>query len=183
MTRIVAGNAKGRVLQVPKSGTRPTSERVREALFSRIEHYGYLDQTKVLDLFAGSGALGLEAASRGAAEVIAVEANANAVRVIRANAQETNLRLDVYQGKAETYLATAASGKFDLVLIDPPYDYSDEALGELLLALKPHLCADAMIVVERSKHSPDPLWPAGIELDDDRKWGDTRVWTAFMQSE
>ncbi|MDY5585098.1 MAG: 16S rRNA (guanine(966)-N(2))-methyltransferase RsmD [Arcanobacterium sp.] len=183
MTRIVAGTAKGRMLQVPKSGTRPTSERVREALFSRIEHYGYLKGSRVLDLFAGSGALGLEAASRGAAEVIAVEANANAVRVIRANAQETGLRLDVYQGKAETYLVTAASGEFDLVLIDPPYDYSDEALEELLLALSPHLCADAMILVERSKHSPEPVWPAGIALADQRSWGDTRVWTAFMQDE
>lgn len=183
MTRIVAGTAGGRNLQVPKSGTRPTSERVREAMFSRLEHYGYIEGCAVLDLYAGSAVLGLEAKSRGARSVVSVEASRQAAGVARANAKATGLEIDVVPMKAETYLATEPSERFDLAFLDPPYDIGEGALALVLELLVPHLAADAMVVVERSKHSPEPAWPEGLELDDDRTWGDTRVWSAVMAGE
>ena len=92
MTRIVAGSVGGRRIEVPRRGTRPTSERVRESLFGRLEHYGALDGARVLDLCAGSGALGLEAASRGAGEVVLVDSSRAAVAVCRANIRALGLR-------------------------------------------------------------------------------------------
>lgn len=192
MTRIVAGSAKGHKLLVPKSGTRPTSERVREALFSRLAHYGYLDGCIVLDLFAGSGALALEALSRGALSATCVDASAGAAKVIRANATALGVKLDVVNQKVQTYLALAAEAemsnpaeqekknaqKFDLVFIDPPYDFGEDTLEETLYLLHPLLKHDAMVVVERSSRAPEPSWPEFLVLDDVRKWGDTRVWSA-----
>lgn len=183
MTRIVAGTAGGRNLQVPKSGTRPTSERVREAMFSRLEHYGYIEDCAVLDLYAGSAALGLEAKSRGARSVVAVESSRQAASVARANAKATGLEIDVVPMKAETYLATEPSERFDLVFLDPPYDVSEGDLGLVLELLVAHLAPDAMVVLERNKRSPEPAWPARLVLDDDRTWGDTRVWSAVVAGE
>lgn len=181
MSRIVAGTAKGRELKVPKSGTRPTSSRVREALFSRLEHRGYVADCTYLDLFGGSGALVLEALSRGAASGVAVDAAASASRIMSENAKRTGLPLTVVNEKAETYLATAPAGVFDVVLIDPPYDMSEEALANVLAAIPAHLTHDGIVVVERTKRSPEPTWPDELELEDERKWGDTRVWTAIMR--
>ncbi len=181
MTRIVAGSAKGRTIQVPKSGTRPTSERVREALFSRLEHFGYIQGCVVLDLYAGSGALALEALSRGATAAVAVEAHGGAVKIISANASALELPLQVVNAKVDTYLTGLNAQQFDLVFLDPPYDLSEESLAKTLELLVAHLKDDAMVVVERAVRSAQPLWPAGLELDDERKWGDTRVWTAIMQ--
>ncbi|MDP9805680.1 16S rRNA (guanine966-N2)-methyltransferase [Trueperella bonasi] len=183
MTRIVAGAAGGLALQVPKSGTRPTSERVREGMFSRLEHYGYIEDCAVLDLYAGSGALGLEAKSRGARRVVAVEAHRPAAQVAIANAKATGLDVEIVNQKAETYLASEPIEKFDLVLIDPPYDVSEEQIAVVLALLRPHLADDAMVVVERAKKAPEPQWPAGLVRDDVRKWGDTRVWSAVVEQE
>lgn len=179
MTRIVAGTAKGRILKVPTAGTRPTSERVREALFSRLEHRGYIQECRVLDLYAGSGALGLEAASRGASYVELVEASSKAAHIIRANASELGLGVNVRACKVQTWLdETACEESFDLALLDPPYDMTEEELSLALLALEKHVCDDALIVVERSSRSPQPLWPHGWKMEDKRAFGDTCLWTA-----
>lgn len=110
MTRIVAGSAKGRTLAVPKSGTRPTSERVREALFSRLDHMNVLEGATVLDLFAGTGALGLEALSRGAARATLVEKASAAARVATANVRATGLSARVVTADVRAYLG-ASSGE------------------------------------------------------------------------
>ncbi|XCB30208.1 16S rRNA (guanine(966)-N(2))-methyltransferase RsmD [Arcanobacterium hippocoleae] len=180
MTRIVAGKAKGRILHVPKSGTRPTSERVREALFSRLEHYGYLADCAVLDLFAGSGALAFEALSRGAQSAVCVEMNSAAAKVINDNARTLGFNTTVINQKVQTYLESRiVNQKYDLVFIDPPYDLAETALAKVLTALIPFLSQNAMVIVERAKRAPEPIWPAELVLDDVRKWGDTRVWSAI----
>lgn len=178
MTRIIAGSAKGSILQVPKSGTRPTSEKVREALFSRLVHRGYVEECRVLDLYAGSGAIGLEAASRGAASVVLVESNPAAAKIIQANARATGLNVSVVKQSVASYLSSLHSIEFDLAVLDPPYDVGEEELALVLSLLASHLVSDALIVVERSKRSPEPIWPDGYELDDQRTWGDTCVWSA-----
>lgn len=183
MTRIVAGTAGGLALQVPKSGTRPTSERVREGMFSRLDHYGYVEDCAILDLYAGSGALGLEAKSRGARRVVSVEAHRPAAQVVIANAKSTGLDIDVVNQKAETFLATEPVELFDVALLDPPYDISEDQLTVVLNLLVAHLKDDAMVVVERSKKTPEPQWPASLRRDDVRKWGDTRVWSAVVAPE
>ncbi|MDR7329221.1 16S rRNA (guanine(966)-N(2))-methyltransferase RsmD [Corynebacterium guangdongense] len=162
MTRIIAGEARGRTLKVPPAGTRPTSDRAREGLFSSLDaRFGFGD-ARVLDLFAGSGALGLEAASRGAAEVHLVEDDAAAIAVIGHNVGVVkHPRVRVHQMKASTYLATAPREAFDMVLADPPYDLADEAVVEMLEALRPALADGAVVVVERHRESPDTAWPAG----------------------
>lgn len=178
MTRIVAGAAGGRTLQVPRSGTRPTSERVREALFSRLEHLGVVDGARVLDLYAGSGALGLEAASRGAVRVTLVEAARAAADLCRRNAAGLALEADVVAARVQTYLAGPGSPA-DLVLLDPPYDVDEDDLGAVL-ALLGHgwLAPGAVVVVERARRSPEPRWPGPLEPMGPRTYGDTVVWFA-----
>ncbi len=160
MTRIISGDARGRKLKVPPAGTRPTSDRAREGLFSSLQvRFGFTG-ARVLDLFAGSGALGLEAASRGADEVVLVENNPAAVKIIEHNAdtvKHPNVRIE--EMKASTYLAHAPREHFDMVLADPPYELSDEAVGEMLEALRPVLVDGAAVVIERHVSSPETAWP------------------------
>ena len=181
MTRIVSGTAKGRTLKVPANGTRPTSDRVREALFSRLDHLGYVTDCEVLDLYAGSGALGLEAASRGASFVQLVEHAKGAVNAIRENSRTLGLDVVVDNAKVETWLAREPNRRFDLVFLDPPYALDEEDLARALQLLTPHLEHDAMVVVERSSRSPEPTWPAQLEREDERSWGDTRAWSAVVR--
>jgi 16S rRNA (guanine966-N2)-methyltransferase len=184
MTRIISGVAGGRRLQTPPgSTTRPTSDRVREALFSRLEHRGLLDGTHVLDLYAGSGALGLEAASRGAASVLLVESHRAAAKVIRDNiAVVGRPGVRVVTDTVERTLGGGPPGgiRMDLVLIDPPYDVSEEALTAVMEALVAHgwLGTDAFVVVERSTRSPQPTWPEGLELSGEKRYGETTMWFA-----
>lgn len=184
MTRIISGSAGGRRIQTPTgSATRPTSDRVREALFSRLEHRGLIEGTNVLDLYAGSGALGLEAASRGAALVLLVEAHKGAARVIRGNVETLGLRgARVVVDTVERALAAGPPGgiRMDLVLIDPPYDVSEEALAGVLRLLveQAWLASDAFVVVERSSRSPQPTWPEGLELSGEKRYGETTMWFA-----
>jgi len=189
MTRIVSGLAGGRTLRVPGKGTRPTSERVREALFSRLEHLGVVAGAHVLDLYAGSGALGLEAASRGADAVTFVESSRTAADVCRANAAVTGLlRLHVVVERAERFVDRAPASAWDLVLIDPPYDLAEDDLARVLRALAgdptdaevpgARLAVDAMVVVERSVRSPEPEWPAAMRRTDQRRYGETVIWFA-----
>lgn len=177
MTRIVSGSVGGRTLAVPPQGTRPTSERVREALFSRLEHLDAVDAARVLDLYAGSGALGLEAASRGAAHVVLVERGKVAADVCRKNVGALGLgsRVDVVRDTAEKYVERPAAQPWDLVLIDPPYDVPDAALAEVLAALVPALTVESVVVVERSTRSAAPPWPAGMHGFDTRAYGETAV--------
>ncbi|NLP38451.1 MAG: 16S rRNA (guanine(966)-N(2))-methyltransferase RsmD [Corynebacterium pollutisoli] len=160
MTRIISGEARGRRIKVPPAGTRPTSDRAREGLFSSLQvRFGFAD-ARVLDLFAGSGALGLEAASRGAAEVVLVENNPAAVKIIRHNADVVkHPRVSIEETKASTYLAHAPREHFTMVLADPPYELTDEAVVEMLEALKPALVDGAAVVVERHVSSPETAWP------------------------
>jgi 16S rRNA (guanine966-N2)-methyltransferase len=186
VTRIISGRAGGRRIQAPPgSATRPTSDRVREALFSRLEHLDVLQGARVLDLYAGSGALGLEAASRGAAAVVLVEQARPAAAVIRRNAASL---ADVLQGvrvraePVERALAAAPQpqDRFDLVLLDPPYDVTEDELGAVLRALVEGawLHPDALVVVERSARSPEPRWPDGLSPTVERRYGETTMWFA-----
>lgn len=177
--RVVAGTAGGRTLAVPPRGTRPTSDRVKESLFARLDHLGAVDGARVADLYAGSGALGLEAASRGAAEVVLVEAAGPAVAVCRRNVAALGLPgVRVVAERVLPWLRRTAGEGLDLVLADPPYDLGEPELGEVLTALPGCLSPDALVVVERSARSPEPTWPAGLVRTDRRTYGETTVWFA-----
>lgn len=177
MPRIVSGTAKGTTIKVPKSA-RPTPDMVREAIFSRLEHRGYLDNTDVLDVYAGSGAFGLEAASRGARTVTAVDANREAVSTIKANAKKTGLDVLVVNQKAEAFLGTIGRS-YDLIFLDPPYDMAEEVLANAIAKAAPLLVHDGLLLVERDKHSPEPTWPSSLVKDDEKIWGDTVIWSAL----
>lgn len=181
MTRIISGRAGGTVLDVPPKGTRPTSDRVRESLFGALESAGLLDDARVADLYAGSGALGLESLSRGAASADLVELSAPAATLIRKNADRlrtagVSAPARVHRANVTTWL-TASVAEFDLVFLDPPYDVGDDELTRALVALAPRLSPDATVIVERAKRSPTPDWAAaGLEADRDRAYGDTTMW-------
>ena len=186
MTRIISGRAGGRRIQAPPgSATRPTSDRVREALFSRLEHLDVLQGARVLDLYAGSGALGLEAASRGAAAVVLVEQARPAAAVIRRNAASLADVLHGVRVRAESVERALAAApqpqdRFDLVLLDPPYDVTEDELAAVLRALVEGawLRPDALVVVERSARSPEPRWPDGLSATVERRYGETTMWFA-----
>ena len=193
MTRIVAGFAGSLGLAVPKSGTRPTSDRVREAMFSSLEALDAIAGARVLDLYAGSGALAAEAVSRGAASAVLVEQNAQAAAVCAANAAAVmkaasgagatataGMRptIEVQRSSVNAYLAREHREPFGLVFIDPPYDVHEEDLVAVLEALTPALAQDAVVVVERSARSPEPSWPTGLESFRSKRYGETAVWFA-----
>lgn len=187
MTRIIGGTAGGRRLRTPAgAGTRPTSDRVREALFSRLEHLDVLSGARVLDLYAGSGALGLEAASRGAASVLLVESDRAAATVARANVAMTRLpNVWVRAVTVDRVLVTGPGPgeQVDLVFLDPPYDLGEESLADILrLLVTPRwLAGDALVVVERSARSPEPSWPPVLEMAGERRHGETRLWFADLR--
>lgn len=168
------------MLTVPRAGTRPTSERVREALFSRLEHLDAVDGARVLDLFAGSGALGLESASRGASAVTLVEAARHAADVCRRNVAALGLAgtVVVAAERAERFVERPATAPWDLVLVDPPYDLAEADLAAVLAGLAGALAPGAVVVVERSTRAPEPAWPAGLRRFDERGYGETAVWFA-----
>lgn len=186
MTRIISGEVGGLRLRTPPgSTTRPTSERVREAVFSRLEHLDVLAGARVLDLYAGSGALGLEAASRGATDVVFVESHRAALDVLRANTEELagaglRARLDIRGDAVQRVLLAGGSGDVTLALLDPPYDITEDQLGDVLALLVAHewLAPDAVVVVERSSRSPEPRWPSGLVPIGQRAYGETTVWFA-----
>ncbi len=182
VTRIVAGTAGGRRLKVPPKGTRPTSERVREALFNALGTAGELDGARVLDLYAGSGALGLEALSRGAADALFVESDRRAVEVLRGNVAALGLGGTVRAGPVEAVVAAPAPAAFDLVLADPPYAVDAAALGSVLAALAAGgwLTSSALVVIERAARDGEPDWPPGFVPTRAKKYGDTAVhWAEY----
>ncbi|MBR5950075.1 MAG: RsmD family RNA methyltransferase [Actinomycetaceae bacterium] len=178
MARIVAGAAKGRPLKVPAAHTRPTSERVREALFSRLEHMGYVEECAIFDLYAGSGAFALEALSRGAVYAECVDSQRQAAAIIRDNARVCGFDVTVTCSQVSSRLSCPSSRLFDVVFLDPPYDLADDELAANICALSDHVCDDGLVLVERSKRSPEPSWGQDFRLIDERTWGDTRVWFA-----
>jgi 16S rRNA (guanine966-N2)-methyltransferase len=181
MTRIIAGSAGGRTLRTPPgSGTRPTSDRVREAVFSALDARDAVREARVLDLFAGSGALGLEAASRGAASVVLVESDRRAADVISANARSLALTtVAVVRSTVAAYLGgpRPPAGPADLVLVDPPYDLPDDAVAAVLARLADGwLAPGAVLVVERATRSPAPTWPPGTtRTARPKRYGETTV--------
>ncbi|MEU3998354.1 16S rRNA (guanine(966)-N(2))-methyltransferase RsmD [Streptomyces fungicidicus] len=183
MTRVIAGAAGGRRLAVPPGqGTRPTSDRAREGLFSTWQSLlgGPLDGERVLDLYAGSGAVGLEALSRGAGHVLLVEADARAVRTVRENVTSLGLPgAEVRSGKAEQIARTAPSPEpYDLVFLDPPYAVPDGDLREILLTLRAGgwLAGEALVTVERSTRGGEFGWPPGFEAIRARRYGEGTFW-------
>lgn len=185
MSRIIAGTAGGTPLvSVPGSLTRPTTDRVKEALFSRLDAFGIIAGARVLDLYAGSGSLGVESGSRGADAVDLVEFEAKASSVCQRNADLINgvlgrKAVTVHRSKVESFLErTLETDSWDLVFLDPPYPLDEPALSAVLGKLADHLAPSAVVVVERSSRSPEPAWPAGLERFAERKYGETRLWFA-----
>jgi len=185
VSRIIAGSLGGRRIAAPHgAATRPTSDRVREALFARIDSLLDLHGARVLDLYAGSGALGLEAASRGAKEVLLVEVAWAAAQVAGRNIRDLGLTgsVTVVTERVERLLrrgpqGTAGGTAYSLVLADPPYSMGEEELARVLtlLAERAWLAQDPLVVVERSARSPEPSWPAGLHGLEPRTYGDTRL--------
>jgi 16S rRNA (guanine966-N2)-methyltransferase len=170
MTRIVAGSYGGRRLGVPPGRrTRPTSDRAREGLFSSL---GDLDGARFLDLFAGSGAVGLEALSRGAASATFVESDAGALRVLRANVADLGHPAALVVGdRAERFLDGCEGEPFDVAFLDPPYALDVDGV---LAACAP-LVTD-VVVVERATRDGSPTWPGELQADKARRYGDTTLW-------
>ncbi|MEU5318319.1 16S rRNA (guanine(966)-N(2))-methyltransferase RsmD [Streptomyces sp. NPDC021056] len=184
MTRVIAGAAGGRRLAVPPgTGTRPTSDRAREGLFSTWQSLlggRPLQGERVLDLYAGSGAVGLEALSRGAGHTLLVEADARAARTIRENVKSLGLPgAEVRAGKVEQIVQSPAPpDPYDIVFLDPPYAVSDDDLREILLTLRTQgwLTAEALVTVERSTRGGEFHWPDGFEALRSRRYGEGTFW-------
>ena len=190
MTRIIAGFAGSLVLTVPGAGTRPTSDRVREAIFSALEARSAIVGAHVVDLYAGSGALGLEAASRGAASVTLVERNTAAAQVCRNNAARVKKNAPkgspleiILSGQPAQAFLTSSLATWDLVFLDPPYELPETELLHNLESLVPRLSPGATVVLERSSRSAEPAWPEGLALDRRKDYGDTALWWLRAQPE
>ncbi len=182
MTRVVAGAARGRRLAVPPGhGTRPTSDRAREALFSTLESMlGSLAGRRVADLYAGSGAVGLEALSRGASHALLVEADTAATRTVRANVDALGLAgAEVHAGRVERMAGRPAGGPaYDVLFLDPPYDLTDADLRDVLAALWRHgwVAPGAVVAVERATRGGTWRWPEGYVPDRSRRYGEATLW-------
>jgi 16S rRNA (guanine966-N2)-methyltransferase len=197
MARVIAGEAGGRRLAVPDGrNTRPTSDRAREGLFATIVSLtGSLDGARVLDLYAGSGAVGLEALSRGAEHVLLVESGPRAARVIRDNIEAIGLAgAEVLTDRVERVLARgpASTEKYDVVFADPPYALAGDEVSAVLALLvrggdppKPPregisdhgwLAPGALVIVERATRSGPVSWPASLEPDRARRYGEATFW-------
>lgn len=178
MTRIIGGTAGGRRLATPRGqSTRPTSDRVREALFSAIEAWcGSLSGLRFLDLYAGSGAVGLEARSRGAGVVTLVEQDKRTAALIQQNAASLGMdRIEVHAASVAATLARNPVAPYDIVFADPPYPLPNADVEANLTALvvRGWLSPDALVVVERSSRGPVSAWPSGLSGSRDRRYGET----------
>ena len=178
--RIIAGVAKGRTLSAVAGATRPTSDRAREALFSSLtSEFGEFNNLKFLDLFAGSGAVGLEALSRGAAVVHAVEKDEAATKTIRANQaiiEKANPdgKFHLYAMSVQKFLSGEISNQpYDIIFIDPPYEFGDQGISEILRAIvEQKLCsAGGLIVIERATKSQVINWPAPLRALRSKEYG------------
>jgi 16S rRNA (guanine966-N2)-methyltransferase len=181
MTRIIGGSAGGRHIKVPNGeNTRPTSDRVREAMFSSIDaELGSIAGLRFLDLYAGSGAVGLEARSRGAGVVTLVEQDRRAVAVIRENAATLGFAsLEVVTSTVVRALARPPRAPYDVAFLDPPYASTGADVLAALTELRRNewLSVDALVIVERSTRTPDFDWPPGLVGERSRKYGETTLW-------
>jgi len=180
MTRIVAGSAGGRHIDVPPGkNTRPTSDRAREAMFSAVQAALDLEGASVLDLYAGSGAVGFEALSRGAAHALLVESDPKALRTLRANAATLTLPgAEIWSGPVERFAASPATRTFDLVFADPPYALSSAALAAVLADLESSgwLGSDAVVVVERRTRDEPWVWSKPLVAVRERRYGEGTLW-------
>jgi 16S rRNA (guanine966-N2)-methyltransferase len=170
--RVIAGRYRGTRLRAPRGeATRPTSDRVREALFSILSP---VDEARVLDLFAGSGALGIEALSRGAGSAVFVDSAPAAVAAVRRNLEALGLEAEVSRRPAIAFLEGAAirGAQYDLVFLDPPYRLASAVGPELSVALSPVLATGARVVTESDRRSPLAL---DLPLADERRYGDTLI--------
>ena len=184
---IIAGRFKSLPLTSAQSCTRPTTDRTKEAIFSRLDSWDAISGARVLDLFAGTGALGVEALSRGARELVSVEANAQAAALILRTAKvlqgskawDSALSMRVIRKRAEQFVADYSGEAFELVFIDPPYAYETADCERLLASMVENGVAsaavDTLIVLERSARSVMPEVPEGWELFDTRNYGETAV--------
>ena len=188
--RIIAGTYKGSRLASPGgSNTRPTSDRVKESLFSMLDGYGVLPAANVLDLFAGSGGLGFEAMSRGAAQVDFVDSSLASVRSLESNIDKLGIdhSASVHAGDVLQYLGNLTGPEdpesriFDLVFMDPPYPLGEDAVSQVLGRLAPHLDMESIVVLERAARSPEPTMPAGLEVFRSKSFGETAI--HFIQLE
>ena len=176
MTRVTAGTHRGRRLVVPSgSTTRPTSERAREALGNALVAAGGLEGARVLDLYAGTGALGLELLSRGAGSAVLVERDRAALTALRTNVAALGLAATVVAGDVASY--GGQGGPFDVVVADPPYELSDADLASVLIGLarRGSLIAQADVIVERAARSGPFTWPETFLGVRERRYGDTRL--------
>ena len=181
MTRIIAGTAGGRRLRTPTGdSTRPTSDRVREALFSAIDaELGSVSGLRFLDVYAGSGAVGLEARSRGAGVVTLVEHDRRTAALIRDNVQRLGFSgVDVVVAPVVRALAQPPRAPYDIVFLDPPYAGPVADVEATLVGLRDHqwLTPEALVVVERSTRGPQLTWPAGFTGDRSKRYGETLLW-------
>ena len=190
MMRIIAGSARGRRLAAPKgTATRPTSDRAREGLFATVTAIrGPLPGARVLDLFAGSGAIGLEALSRGAVRVLFVESDGRAARVIRANLAAVALpggELICCQVQPFLDRGPGAEAAFDLVVADPPYAASEAEVTGMLTALASGgwLAPGSLVAVERATRAGPLPWPAGYRADRSRRYGEATFWYGLAAAE
>ena len=166
--KIIAGSAKGRPIKAPASGTRPMTGRVRESLFSIIA--GRLAQARVLDLYAGSGSMGLEALSRGAESCVFVERGNRATKVLEDNVAKVGLGGTVLSTTVESAIAKL-DGPFDIIFIDPPYAHDDRTVGAVLERAEPLLAIDGLVVLHRQAAS-EVLVPEFLTCVDQRRYGD-----------
>ena len=177
--RIVAGAAKGRRLHVPARGTRPTSDRAREGLFNSLGSLVDLAGARVLDLFAGSGAVGLEALSRGAAQATFVESDRAACEVLRRNVEAVGLPgAVVLRRPVAPVLAERPDEPYRFVFADPPYALAEPAVHAVLSSLLDGnwLADGALLVLERSARAPEPQWPEGVAVVMNRRYGEGMLW-------
>jgi 16S rRNA (guanine966-N2)-methyltransferase len=185
MSRIIAGSHRGRRLEAPPGATtRPTTDRAREALFSALTSWvGTADEPPedalagltFLDLYAGSGAIGLEAASRGASSVLLVESDARTAALAKRNVASTGLPASVRTMSVETLARTAAEQPYDVAFADPPYDVAAARLDTVVADLVTNgwLASDGMLVLERSRRSPAPTWPVQVVDSWEKSYGET----------
>lgn len=183
--RVIAGIAKGHRLVAPEGrAVRPTSDRAKEALFSVL--MPRLRGAAVVDLFAGSGALGIEALSRGAARVTFVEDAPAALAAMEDNLDHTGLRDGVSVVRWDVLTAVEAGlpgAPFDIAVLDPPYDFPRDELAAVLTALVPHLAAGAVVSVESGRHAGVPPWPPGVLAGRTRRYGDTVLYAGHVPEE
>jgi 16S rRNA (guanine966-N2)-methyltransferase len=171
--RIIAGSAKGRRLHGPRGrGTRPMTGKAREGLFSSLG--SSVVGARVLDLYAGSGSLGLEALSRGADDAVFVERDGAALAALRANLDAVGLGGKVVSGDVSAYLEKATE-QFDLAFVDPPYELSLPSVERILGTLEPRLVPGAVVVVHRRVGGGDIQPPPGLVEADRRRYGDAEI--------